>query len=440
MKILHVANGFPPTAIAGVEQYTRSLAREQMQRHDVSIFCREYAPGLAEYTILDEKLEGLAVRRVVNNFRQVSGLETHYRNPVIEESFREYLQEKLPDIVHFQHCIGLSAGLPAVASQIDIPFVLSLPDYWYICPTTRLLTRDMAICPGPHHGADCRQCMGSTVRASGLLHRLPFYPQIRDALIPQKLQHKVLSWLEQVPPPSGPIPQPFLRRMRFMQQTLNTASRLLALSDFCRQVYLDYGVRPEAIRTLSWGLNLERWQQMPPTKPSPNLRFGYIGALSAHKGVDVLVRAFRRLSNAGVELHLFGFAVPNDPFVKRLKKIAAGDPRVHFRGRYENQQLPELLAAIDVIVVPSRWHETFSLVTREALLARLPVVASRVGGLLVPPSDESALAAALARLADDRALAARLAQAAASTPITSLQAHALEIEAVYREVLDEAHG
>jgi len=455
MRIAHVVNGFPPTAIAGVEQYTHALARAQMQRHDVSVFCREYAPGRAEYTVHDENQAGLPVHRVVNNFRRVSSLETHYRNPAIEELFGAYLQEMRPDIVHVQHCVGLSAGLPAIAREQGIPFVLTLHDYWYICPTTRLLTRDMALCPGPHHGANCHQCLGSVVQVSSLLHRLPFYPQIRDALIPDKVQRRVLAWLRQVRPtaqPAGsPIPQPFVRRMRFMQQMLNTASRLLAPSDSCRQVYLDYGARADAIQVLPEGLELDHWRRLPPRKPSPHLCFGYIGAQSAHKGVDVLVRAFRQLANPHVELYLFGAGVPNDPFASRLKKAAAGDPRIHLRERYENRRLPELLASIDVIVIPSRWHETFSIVTHEALLAGLPVVASRLGGipevitdgvngLLVPPSDEAALAGVLARLASDRALVARLAQAAASTPVTSIRAHALKVETIYQEVLDEAHG
>jgi len=455
VKIVHVANGFPPMAIAGVEQYTHALARRQMQRHDVAIFCRERAPDLAEYTVHDEIQSGLPVRRVVNNFRHVSGLKTHYRNPEIEELFSVYLRETHPDVVHFQHCIGLSAGLPAAAGELGIPFVLTLHDYWYICPTTRLLTRDMALCPGPHRGADCRQCLGSAAQVSGLMHRFPFYAQIRDALIPGNVQRRVLSWLERVRPTARPagssIPRPFAKRMRFMQQMLNTASRLLAPSDFCRQVYLDFGVRAEAIQVLSEGLELDRWQHQPARTSSPNLRLGYTGALAAHKGVDVLARAFRRLPGADVELHLFGPGVPDDPFVAWLEKAAVGDSRIHFRGRYENSRLPELLAGIDVVVVPSRWHETFSIVTREALLAGLPVVASRVGGipevisdgvngLLTPPSDEDALAEALARLAGDRSLVARLAQAARSTLVKSAETHALEIEAIYRKVLEGADG
>jgi glycosyltransferase involved in cell wall biosynthesis len=455
VRVLHVANGFPPTAVAGVEQYTHALAREQVRRHDVSVFCREYTPDLTEYAIRDENQDGLAIRRVANSFRLVSGLETHYRNRAIERLFGAYLQVVRPDVVHFQHCVGLSAGLLSMVREQGLPLVLTLHDYWYICPTTRLLTRDLDLCPGPHHGADCRQCLGFIVQASSLLHRIPWYSQIRDAIIPYKLQRRVLAWIEQVRPAtplaSSRIPQSFTDRMRFMQQALAATSRLLAPSEFCRQIYLDYGVKAEAIQVLTEGLDLAPWQGMPSRTSAHRLRFGYIGSLSPHKGVDVLLRAFRQLPSAGVELHLFGAGAPNAPFTIHLNRAAKDDPRVIFHGRYENQHLPRLLANIDVIVVPSRWHETFSIVTREALLAGLPVVASHVGaipevithgvnGLLVPPSDGAALTAALVRLVDDRTLVARLAQAAQATPIKSMKAHALEVEAIYQEVWDEIYG
>ncbi len=79
---------------------------------------------------------------------------------------------------------------------------------------------------------------------------------------------------------------------------------------------------------------------------------------------------------------------------------------------------PTLLAGHDVVVVPSR-REALGLVALEAMAVGTPVVAARVGGLaelvedgasglLVPPEDPTALAAALARLAGDRELWARL--------------------------------
>jgi len=83
--------------------------------------------------------------------------------------------------------------------------------------------------------------------------------------------------------------------------------------------------------------------------------------------------------------------------------------------------VPGLLAAADVFVLPSRW-EGQPLILQEALRAGLPIVAADVGGvraltgpdaaLLVPPDDPAELAAAVLRVLDDADLAARLARAA----------------------------
>jgi glycosyltransferase involved in cell wall biosynthesis len=83
--------------------------------------------------------------------------------------------------------------------------------------------------------------------------------------------------------------------------------------------------------------------------------------------------------------------------------------------------VPALLAAADVVVVPSRW-EARALIVQEAMQAGRPIVASRVGGIpdltgedgavLVSPGDPAELAAAVTALLDDPATAARLGKAA----------------------------
>jgi glycosyltransferase involved in cell wall biosynthesis len=85
--------------------------------------------------------------------------------------------------------------------------------------------------------------------------------------------------------------------------------------------------------------------------------------------------------------------------------------------------VPELLCAADVLLVPSRWFEAFSLVLAEAAACGTAAVASRVGGipevlldgetgLLVPPGDPPALLEAATRLLADDGLRARLGAAA----------------------------
>ena len=75
-------------------------------------------------------------------------------------------------------------------------------------------------------------------------------------------------------------------------------------------------------------------------------------------------------------------------------------------GRFPRAALPDILAQVDLLVIPSRCFETYSLAAREALLAGVPVVASGLGalpeviedgvnGYLVPPGDVAALSQAL---------------------------------------------
>jgi len=104
----------------------------------------------------------------------------------------------------------------------------------------------------------------------------------------------------------------------------------------------------------------------------------------------------------------------------RAQADAAGI-RMRFLG--QRGDVPALLAAADVVVVPSAW-EGQPLIVQEALRAGRPLVASRTGGIpdltgedaavLVPPGDAAALTGAVLSVLDDPALAANLSAAALS--------------------------
>ena len=69
MKILQVANGFPPVDKGGVEAYTLAFSRALRSiGHDVAVFCREPGEGRPIYSIRDEVIEHIPVRFVVNRF------------------------------------------------------------------------------------------------------------------------------------------------------------------------------------------------------------------------------------------------------------------------------------------------------------------------------------------------------------------------------------
>lgn len=145
----------------------------------------------------------------------------------------------------------------------------------------------------------------------------------------------------------------------------------------------------------------------------------YVGRLSAEKNLGVLVGAFERLAAARADVCLV--MVGDGPLRPALARRAAalGERRLLLPGAVAYERLPDVLAAADAFLFPSR-SETQALAVLEALAAGLPVVAARSpemeevlgdAGLVVDP-DPGGMAAACARLLDDPALARELAERA----------------------------
>ncbi|MFJ3775102.1 glycosyltransferase family 4 protein [Streptomyces sp. NPDC090075] len=131
-----------------------------------------------------------------------------------------------------------------------------------------------------------------------------------------------------------------------------------------------------------------------------------VGSLDPHRGYDVLLDAARAWCRL-------------DP-VPLLVIAGEGPLRTELQRRIEDEELPvrligrrddvtELLSAADIALLPSRW-ESRSVLAQEALHARVPLVATAVGGIpdlvgdaaeLVPYGDTMALAATVARLLGD---------------------------------------
>jgi glycosyltransferase involved in cell wall biosynthesis len=143
-----------------------------------------------------------------------------------------------------------------------------------------------------------------------------------------------------------------------------------------------------------------------------------VGRLAPQKGFDVLIDAMTILRGRDPAPVLV--IAGDGPLAGQLagRSRAAGTD-VRFLG--QRADIPVLLAAADVVAVPSRW-EGQPLIVQESLQAGRPLVASRAGGisgltgedaaLLVPPGDPAALASAVRVLLDDHALARALAAAA----------------------------
>ncbi|AIF69973.1 glycosyl transferase [Palaeococcus pacificus DY20341] len=142
----------------------------------------------------------------------------------------------------------------------------------------------------------------------------------------------------------------------------------------------------------------------------------YVSRMSYRKGPQVLLNAFSRLKEGTLIMVGPGELLP---FLKAQAKFLGIDKRVRFLGYVPSNELPKLFGMADIFVLPSVTAEAFGIVILEAMASGVPVVATNVGGipeivresqsgLLVPPSNETALKDAIEALLADKELRNKL--------------------------------
>jgi rhamnosyl/mannosyltransferase len=147
---------------------------------------------------------------------------------------------------------------------------------------------------------------------------------------------------------------------------------------------------------------------------------GFVGRFVRYKGISVLIKAVSRID--GAQLLLIGDGPLRSALAAQVQELGLRQ-RVHFLGHLDEVAKIQTMAMMDFLILPSTdTTETFGLVQVEAHMMGMPVIASNlatgvrdvnpdnVTGLLVPPGDHDALAAAIVRLIHDKPLAERLGQ------------------------------
>jgi glycosyltransferase involved in cell wall biosynthesis len=216
---------------------------------------------------------------------------------------------------------------------------------------------------------------------------------------------------------------PWHRRMGRLLNALTTQT--LANCEAARQALLTAEKpRPETVLVLENGVDLERFDGIPPLTARPATAKPHIGVvanLRAVKGLDVFVRA-AVLVHARQPQAAFTVAGEGEMRSALEQQAAAEGLEEHFSLPGSVADVPGFLADLDVAVLCSH-AEGMSNALLEYMTAGRAIVATRVGaaaeliadgvhGLLVPPGDAPKLAEAIQRLLDDRELARRLGAAA----------------------------
>jgi glycosyltransferase involved in cell wall biosynthesis len=222
---------------------------------------------------------------------------------------------------------------------------------------------------------------------------------------------------------------------RFVERALaRRASRVIAITQALARFQVEQvGLPRDKVEMIHYGLDdlPQAWGPNPPDPVPPGARVLLaICRLEPQKGVDVAIEALREIEDAWLVV------LGEGPQRAELERLAT--ERVYLPGRVPD--VAAWLRRANVLVHPVRW-EGFGLAVLEAMLAGVPVVATNVSslpelvgdtGILVPPDDPSALAAAVNQVLADPEGARGLARARAEFSVAKMVDRTLE---VYRRAL-----
>lgn len=472
MRTVQVNWGWPPRQTGGPIGYVADLSRELVRLgHQVFVFYAGDTDITGRCRVKRRQEEGVELVSCLNspnNFLP-SGLPLREcREAETEGIFRRFLAEIKPDLVHVHSLLGLSGSILEIPNSMGIRSVVSLHNYWFVCPRVDLLRPpSYSLCPGPDQGLNCSLCAPRAglrelrrARLKGawknVIKGRPALKRFlqRNLLGVNKLRRSLLDLekkgIESLPPeePDPALAEEYLFREVYLRDLLvQKVDLLIAVSNYVKDRFIEHGIPQEKIAVVHSGIRsrdrLMEFARREPGALHDPLTFGFFGPVLPYKGVHVLVEAFNHLPPSSARLRIYGSG--DSKYLLQLMKKANGS--VHFGGAFKN--LTDILPEFDVTVVPPIWHDNAPLVVLESLASGKPIIGADIGGipdfvqngingLLFTPGDPLDLAGKMRKLLESPQLTASLRENI--KPPKSMTEHARELSEVYMEQVTSKVG
>lgn len=358
LNIALISTLYAPNVVGGAERVAQDVAEALVgQGHTVSVIC--LAPGeratraeLNGVQVHYSRLRNLYWPFPVSTAPRAQKVLWHLidtYNPAMGRSVGELLDEIRPDVVNTHNIAGFSVAAWQAVRARRLPLVHTLHDQYLLCPYSTMFK----------DGRNCEtRCAACRVVSAPRSHKT------------------------------------------------RAVDGVIGVSRFILQRHLELGLFPNARSSIVYSGYRPPAVAPPAPVPKPPLRIGYLGRLDPTKGLDRLLDAFLGLPRGSAELWIAGTG--NPAYEAALKERAAGRSDIRWFGFVAAEAfLPQL----QLLVVPSLWHEAMGRVVLEAFAHGVPVMGSNRGGIpelidadsgwIFDPDRSGELGALLQRCIDD---------------------------------------
>lgn len=342
MKILYVVHDFFPRFYGGTERYVLNLSR-QMQRmgHSTEVLTYGIEDPLESYNLSFGDIhcksyiyEGIPVISIRHKMIPAD-IGYVIEDEGIENAIERIIKDKSYDIVHIAHPMRMSSCYK-VAKKLGIKIILTLTDFWLLCPRGRFYKPDYSLCNSPESGKKC-------------IHECAVNVNV-------------------------------IKRYKEAKILFDEIDAIISPSRFLIEIFKSNGWNKEIVH-INHGVDYKNINFSPSVpRERDKVVFAYTGVVTRFKGADLLMNSFMEVESSNIILRIYGNCIWDIEMNDILNTAIKKDKRISYMGKYEHSQLPHIMNGTDIVVVPSTTLESYGLVVIESMAYGIPVIASDIVG------------------------------------------------------------
>lgn len=358
MKILHYTLGFQPSRTGGLVKYAEDLMTQQATNgHEViALYPGEISIIFKQVRIKKAENRKFQCYKIINSlplalFGGISEPD-EFMKSCNKASYRKFLKNIKVDVIHIHSLIGLHKEFIEVAKELGIKTVFTSHDYYGLAPVPHFYFNGVDY-------SDKNTNLAWNIMSSNALSveklrffQVPFYPTIRKILKllgknPKSKKNLVIRDIIEE--------QDYNELRHYYNEMFHLIDGYLFNSSLAKKVYEQNEIKPiNSIEASISNSSIKYHQRL--TTTNNKIRVAYIGPDEEYKGYFDFIDFAETLDRESYEVVTYGH-LPNEECPSFIEQ----------KGYFTKETIDSVYENIDILIVPSKWKETFGLITVEAL-------------------------------------------------------------------------